>query len=113
MASSAKRLVTVVVGLNPPFGHMNKEARRFVEHALEFRPRLLCLIMPHTNWRPAGYTMLHFDAEICKRAAFYVPGTTPRPRRARRRKARAPPPCCRHPAVDPGGGARVAWLDTN
>lgn len=36
----------LIIGLNPPFGHMSKEAKKFVKHAVKFKPRILALITP-------------------------------------------------------------------
>ena len=65
----------LVVGLNPPFGHLNKTAIDFVKHALCMRPRLLVLIMPATNYQPEGYELVHHDDQLCRGFAFYVPGS--------------------------------------
>jgi hypothetical protein len=60
----------LVVGLNPPFGHLNKTAIDFVKHALCMRPRLLVLVMPATNYRPEGYELVHHDDQLCRGFAF-------------------------------------------
>ncbi|KOO30015.1 edm2-like protein1 [Chrysochromulina tobinii] len=65
----------LVVGLNPPFGHLNKTAIDFVKHALCMRPRLLVLVMPATNYQPEGYELVHHDDQLCRGFAFYVPGS--------------------------------------
>ena len=65
----------LVIGLNPPFGHQNREAIEFVEHALCAKPRMLVLIMPMTNYTPNGYECLVHDDQLCKGYAFYAPGT--------------------------------------
>ena len=65
----------LVIGLNPPFGHNNREAIEFVQHSLCAQPRLLVLIMPATNFVPPGYTLEHMDDQICRNWAFYSPGT--------------------------------------
>ena len=64
----------LVIGLNPPFGHNNTEAIKFVTHALHCRPRLLVLIMPTTNWQPPGYELIHHDDQLCRGSVFYTPG---------------------------------------
>ena len=38
-----------VIGLNPPFGSLNRAASLFVEHALRFRPRMLALVLPDST----------------------------------------------------------------
>jgi len=65
----------LVIGINPPFGFQNKAAIEFVEHALCSRPRLLALIFPTTNYRPAGYELLVHDERICRGSVFYTPGS--------------------------------------
>ena len=64
----------LVIGLNPPFGHENKEAIKFVQHSLCARPRLLVLIMPATNYAPPGYTLVVHDDQLCRGSVFYAPG---------------------------------------
>ena len=64
----------LVIGLNPPFGHMNRTAIEFVEHALCARPRLIALIMPSTNYEPQGYELLVRDEQLCRGSVFYTPG---------------------------------------
>ena len=64
----------LVIGLNPPFGHMNRIAIEFVEHALCARPRLIALIMPSTNYEPQGYELLVRDEQLCRGSVFYTPG---------------------------------------
>ena len=64
----------LVIGLNPPFGHQNREAHEFVQHALCARPRMLVLIMPATNYSPPGYTLEILDEQLCRGYAFYTPG---------------------------------------
>ena len=36
----------IVIGLNPPFGVRNAMAIKFIKHGLQFRPRLIVLIVP-------------------------------------------------------------------
>ena len=64
----------LVIGLNPPFGHKNSEAIRFVTHAVCCQPRLLVLIMPTTNYQPPGYELVHHDDQLCRGSVFYTPG---------------------------------------
>ena len=64
----------LIIGLNPPFGHENKEAIKFVQHSLCARPRLLVLIMPATNYAPPGYTLVVHDDQLCRGSVFYAPG---------------------------------------
>ena len=65
----------LIVGLNPPFGYLNREAIEFVEHAVCAQPRIIVLIMPATNYAPKGYTLEHMDDQLCQNWAFYAPGT--------------------------------------
>jgi hypothetical protein len=66
----------LIIGLNPPFGHKNKEAIEFVAHAAEcFAPRLLVLIMPATNYHPPGYRLIVHDDQLCRGSVFYAPGS--------------------------------------
>ena len=64
----------LVIGLNPPFGHQNRIAIDFVEHALCARPRLIVLIMPSTNYEPPGYELVERDEQLCRGNVFYTPG---------------------------------------
>jgi hypothetical protein len=68
----------LVIGLNPPFGKDNSLARKFVEHAAAFRPRLMVLIVPPATFIPPGYTVVFEDRTMCKGEEFYVPGTNKR-----------------------------------
>jgi len=65
----------LVIGLNPPFGHQNREAIEFVEHALCAKPRMIALIMPATNYAPRGYDLVKYDDQMCRGYAFYAPGS--------------------------------------
>jgi hypothetical protein len=61
----------VIIGLNPPFGYQGCLARRFVNHALSFKPLLLLLILPSKNWNFVGYELIH--QEILPSNSFYSP----------------------------------------
>jgi len=65
----------LIVGLNPPFGFLNRMAIDFVNHACCARPRLLVLIMPSTNFQPPFYELIHRDEELCRGSVFYAPGS--------------------------------------
>ena len=65
----------LIIGLNPPFGHQNHEAIKFVEHAICARPRLIVLIMPATNYSPPGYDLILRDDQVCRGSVFYTPGS--------------------------------------
>ena len=65
----------LIIGLNPPFGHLNKEAIEFVKHAVCARPRLIVLIMPATNYNPEGYELILNDDQLCRGSVFYAPGS--------------------------------------
>ena len=82
----------LVIGLNPPFGHQNRTAIDFVEHALCARPRLLVLIMPSTNYEPPGYELLERDEQLCRGNVFYTPGKTTANIDAKARALAPPPP---------------------
>lgn len=52
---------SLVIGLNPPFGKNNQLARRFVEHAAIFHPRVIVLIVPPGTPIPDGYIVMYED----------------------------------------------------
>lgn len=65
---------SLVIGLNPPFGKDNYLANKFVMHAVEFKPRVLVLIVPPATVQPEGYYIAYEDRQLCKGEEFYVPG---------------------------------------
>mmetsp|Transcript_26377 Transcript_26377/g.57142 ORF Transcript_26377/g.57142 Transcript_26377/m.57142 type:complete len:110 (+) Transcript_26377:37-366(+) len=70
----------LVIGLNPPFGERNMMAVRFIDHAAEFKPRVICLIVPESVQPlfPDDYRVAVKDVNICgtARKPFYYPGST-------------------------------------
>lgn len=64
----------LAIGLNPPFGYQASLARKFVEHALKFRPQVLALIIPsQSRWSVVGYTA-HTQRQLAT-DSFYDPKT--------------------------------------
>jgi len=60
-----------VIGINPPFGKNGTEARKFVDHALLFKPLFIVLILPKIRWKIHGYTLMH--SEQLDVNSFYIP----------------------------------------
>ncbi|KAI4308435.1 hypothetical protein L6164_031512 [Bauhinia variegata] len=69
----------LIMGLNPPFGINGYLANKFIEKALEFKPKLLILIVPKETKRldrkKGGYDLIWEDAEILSGKSFYLPGS--------------------------------------
>ncbi|PON48472.1 Cdk-activating kinase assembly factor [Parasponia andersonii] len=69
----------LIMGLNPPFGVNASLAKRFINKALEFRPKLLILIVPtetkQLNTLTYPYDLLWEDEEILSGKSFYLPGS--------------------------------------
>ncbi|KAL5581737.1 hypothetical protein UlMin_014179 [Ulmus minor] len=69
----------LIMGLNPPFGVKASLANRFIAKALEFRPKLLILIVPketeRLDQRVAAYDLIWEDVEILSGKSFYLPGS--------------------------------------
>ena len=51
----------LVIGLTPPFGKNNILANKFVQHAAQFLPRVIVLIVPPQTPIPRGYTIMYED----------------------------------------------------
>jgi hypothetical protein len=66
----------LVIGLNPPFGKDSKLAKKFVEHAAQFHPRIMVLIVPPGTEVPLNYHVLYEDRHSCRGEMFYVPGSS-------------------------------------
>eukprot|EP00898_Chlorokybus_atmophyticus_P001657 jgi/Chlat1/2492/Chrsp175S02363 len=73
----------LVIGLNPPFGTQCALANRFVAHAVEFKPRVIVLIVPRETRHPPamdcngapGYSHLEENRTLLGGHAFYIPGS--------------------------------------
>ena len=63
----------LIIGLNPPFGYQGATARKFVEHALLFKPKYMFLILPNLRWSPPGYVLVY--QENLANNSFYDPTT--------------------------------------
>jgi len=95
----------IVVGLNPPFGVKSAMAIKFIQHSLQFMPRVIVLIVPqdtslplfgqtyspyslwkgpeHISQRGAHnyalekclYKVVHWNTDLLSGEAFYFPGS--------------------------------------
>eukprot|EP00262_Sarcandra_glabra_P020450 TRINITY_DN813_c0_g1_i3.p1 TRINITY_DN813_c0_g1~~TRINITY_DN813_c0_g1_i3.p1 ORF type:complete len:1283 (+),score=283.05 TRINITY_DN813_c0_g1_i3:209-4057(+) len=69
----------LIMGLNPPFGVKAALANKFIDKALEFKPKLLILIVPKETERldekEAAYDLLWEDATKLSGKSFYLPGS--------------------------------------
>jgi hypothetical protein len=63
----------LVIGLNPPFGYQGSVAKKFIEHALKFKPVYMFLILPNIRWKPQNYILVH--QEPLADNSFYDPIT--------------------------------------
>jgi hypothetical protein len=63
------------VGFNPPFGYQSKLTKRFLAHAAEFSPALICCVhlFMRKNIFPAGYKLVH--QEDLAPESFYNPAS--------------------------------------
>ncbi|XP_078433034.1 protein ENHANCED DOWNY MILDEW 2-like [Wolffia australiana] len=65
----------LIMGLNPPFSHANK----FIDKALEFKPKLIILIAPtktkRLDQKSEKYDLIWEDNVIVSRKSFYFPGS--------------------------------------
>jgi hypothetical protein len=50
---------SIAIGLNPPFGYQGQLARKFMEHALQFEPVYMFLILPNMRWKPPNYEEIY------------------------------------------------------
>ncbi|XP_068634166.1 protein ENHANCED DOWNY MILDEW 2-like isoform X2 [Aristolochia californica] len=69
----------LIMGLNPPFGVRGALANRFIDKALEFKPKLLILIAPKETERldkkEAAYDLIWEDDCTLSGKSFYLPGS--------------------------------------
>ncbi|KAK3014521.1 hypothetical protein RJ639_010071 [Escallonia herrerae] len=69
----------LIMGLNPPFGVNASLANQFINKALEFRPKLLILILPLANERldkkKPAYDLIWEDDMLLSGRPFYFPGS--------------------------------------
>ncbi|KAF8391638.1 hypothetical protein HHK36_023944 [Tetracentron sinense] len=69
----------LIMGLNPPFGVRAALANKFIDKALEFKPKLLILIVPRETERldekEAAYDLVWEDIEKLSGKSFYLPGS--------------------------------------
>ncbi|KAL3636993.1 hypothetical protein CASFOL_019292 [Castilleja foliolosa] len=69
----------LIIGLNPPFGVNASLANKFINKALEFKPKLLILIVPREtellNKKACGYDLIWEDDQMFSGKSFYLPGS--------------------------------------
>ncbi|KAG7037353.1 Protein ENHANCED DOWNY MILDEW 2, partial [Cucurbita argyrosperma subsp. argyrosperma] len=69
----------LIMGLNPPFGVKAALANKFVDKALEFKPKLVILIVPPETERldkkKTPYDLVWEDNEFLSGKSFYLPGS--------------------------------------
>ncbi|RID59835.1 hypothetical protein BRARA_F03033 [Brassica rapa] len=68
----------LIMGLNPPFGFKSSLANTFIQKALEFKPKILILIVPSETKRVdaiADYDLIWEDANLLSGKSFYLPGS--------------------------------------
>ncbi|KAK9268634.1 hypothetical protein L1049_000391 [Liquidambar formosana] len=69
----------LIMGLNPPFGVHAALANKFIDKALEFKPKLLILIVPPETERldkkKSPYDLVWEDDELLSGKSFYLPGS--------------------------------------
>ncbi|KAE8125454.1 hypothetical protein FH972_020260 [Carpinus fangiana] len=69
----------LIMGLNPPFGLRASLANKFIDKALEFRPKLLILIVPPETQRldekKTPYDLVWEDDQSLSGKSFYLPGS--------------------------------------
>ncbi|CAL0300755.1 unnamed protein product [Lupinus luteus] len=72
-------LPTKIMGLNPPFGLKAALANKFIDKALEFKPKLLILIVPQETERldkkRSPYDLVWEDNRFLSGKSFYLPGS--------------------------------------
>eukprot|EP01018_Ginkgo_biloba_P023825 Gb_00933 [translate_table: standard] len=68
-----------IMGLNPPFGVKAALANKFIDKALQFKPKLLILIVPietkRLDEKPEAYDLIWEDLDLLKGQSFYFPGS--------------------------------------
>ncbi|KAL2322732.1 hypothetical protein Fmac_027111 [Flemingia macrophylla] len=69
----------LIMGLNPPFGLRAALANKFIDKALEFKPKLLILIVPPETKRlgdkRSRYDLVWEDEKFLSGKSFYLPGS--------------------------------------
>ncbi|XP_075481593.1 protein ENHANCED DOWNY MILDEW 2 isoform X2 [Primulina tabacum] len=69
----------LIMGLNPPFGVNAALANKFIDKALEFKPKLLILIVPRETQRldekKFPYDLIWEDDQMFSGKSFYLPGS--------------------------------------
>ncbi|KOM24813.1 hypothetical protein LR48_Vigan2555s000100 [Vigna angularis] len=82
MTVQTKELPTgskLIMGLNPPFGLKAALANKFIDKALEFRPKLMVLIVPSETQRldekRRPYDLVWEDERFLSGKSFYLPGS--------------------------------------
>ncbi|KAH6786328.1 hypothetical protein C2S52_005880 [Perilla frutescens var. hirtella] len=69
----------LIMGLNPPFGVNAALANKFINKALEFKPKLLILIVPRETQRldekESPYDLIWEDDQMLAGKSFYLPGS--------------------------------------
>ncbi|XP_051128181.1 protein ENHANCED DOWNY MILDEW 2 [Andrographis paniculata] len=69
----------LIMGLNPPFGVNAALANKFVNKALEFKPKLIILIVPRETQRldekESPYDLIWEDDQMFVGKSFYLPGS--------------------------------------
>ncbi|KAF8105677.1 hypothetical protein N665_0157s0242 [Sinapis alba] len=68
----------LIMGLNPPFGFKSSLANTFIMKALEFKPKILILIVPSETKRLdaiADYDLIWEDTNLLSGKSFYLPGS--------------------------------------
>ncbi|KAG9132177.1 hypothetical protein Leryth_022232 [Lithospermum erythrorhizon] len=71
----------LIMGLNPPFGMYAHLANKFISKALQFKPKLLILIVPQETKRldtqdeQFPYDLLWEDDQLLSGKSFYLPGS--------------------------------------
>nr|GEW21153.1 protein enhanced downy mildew 2-like [Tanacetum cinerariifolium] len=69
----------LVMGLNPPFGVNASLANKFIDHALQFEPKLIILIVPPETKRldrkSSPYDLIWQEKSMLSGKSFYIPGS--------------------------------------
>ncbi|CAD5334289.1 unnamed protein product [Arabidopsis thaliana] len=68
----------LIMGLNPPFGYKASLANTFIKKALEFKPKILILIVPSETKRVDAiddYELIWEDRNLLAGMSFYLPGS--------------------------------------
>ncbi|CAN8252908.1 unnamed protein product [Cochlearia groenlandica] len=69
----------LIMGINPPFGVNASLANKFITKALEFRPKILILIVPRETERldrkNSSYVLVWEDEAFLSGKSFYLPGS--------------------------------------